>query len=125
MHNPIMLKLGKFALWVIVALVLLIVGTAVAWQISGNAESLVAATGSLAASVESYHWWFVGLRLGLLYLCWRYWPRFVIAWFPIDLPGYKALRATGLSLRTRIVVLFLVLEVCLHVSYLMRTTPWV
>lgn len=120
MSNPFF-KLGKFILG---AVVLLIVSTAVAWQISGSAESLIATTGSLAASVESYRWWFAGLRLLLLVAAWCYWPRLVGTWFGPEVPNYEALQTTWLELRPRIILLFVTLEGCLHVSYLMRTTPW-
>jgi len=117
-------SLKAAALWLIGGTVVLYGTTYIAWKMGMEPESLFGWSVSAYAAIEPVRWYLALARVSAMVMMWWFWPLLVSRWFPQSLPGHADKRALWMALRHKILLMFLFLEGCIHVSYLGSVGLW-
>lgn len=112
------------ALWLIGGTVVLYCVTYIAWRLGMDPSVLFGMTDRAYGAIEPVRWSLALARVAVVILMWCYWSALVARWFPPDLQGYISKRAVWMALRHKLLVVFLFMEACIHISYLGRLGLW-
>ena len=106
------------ALWLVGGTAALYVLTFFGWKLGLDPRGLFGASERAYAVIEPVRWWIALVRIGVMFAVWWFWPALVKRWFPDNLAGSEKNRGIWMALRHTVLLMFVFLEGCIHVSYL-------
>lgn len=117
-------RLKTLTLWFVVGTAALYGITFIAWRLGCDPHALFGWSERTAAVIEPLRWYLGAGRLAVIVALWWHWPSLVKRWFPDTVAGFATHREVWMALRHKVVGMLLILEACLHVSFLGRVGLW-
>lgn len=111
-------------LWLAVGTAVLYVLTLIGWTLELDPRGFFGWSQNTYAVIEPLRGYLAVIRIGVMCALWWCWPGLVMRWFPDSQSGFETHRHIWMALRNKVFCLFVVLEVCIHISYLGRSGFW-